>query len=51
MKAVKQEIEDISFKIINPVQYNKIVSLLESSNKERENTINQKIEELKNFNY
>lgn len=47
MKAVKQEIEDISFKIINPVQYNKIVSLLESSNKERENTINQKIEELK----
>ncbi|AGM26180.1 GTP pyrophosphokinase [Spiroplasma syrphidicola EA-1] len=49
MKAVKSEIEDLSFKILNPQEYNKIITLLETSNKERENTINKKIEELKDI--
>ena len=49
MKAVKSQIEDLSFKIMNPAQYTKIVHLLEWSNKERESNMAQKITEIKNI--
>ena len=44
---IRGEMEDISFKVLNPKQYNYIKDKIESTNKERQSYINKRIREIK----
>ena len=47
MNPIKSELEDISFSILNPVEYERIRKIVDKNKEERQEYINQRIEEIR----
>ena len=47
MNQIKSELEDISFSILNSTEYERIRKIVDKNKEERQEYINQRIEEIK----
>lgn len=47
MNPIKSELEDISFSILNPIEYERIRKIVDKNKEERQEYINRRIEEIK----